>query len=871
MKIKNKILFFQLYSRLFFVVIFYFIFSCITAQTSKIQGPTAVLMNPVQGVRVGYSISALEGYRITWSIQPNLGVSISFVGSTNVIQSNFSIPGRYLLKVQQLSFDGRFILTDSLRISVRNCPAIAGNIGSFSGEQFTPDSLRVCATDATTIPNGIGFDQVIGDSILWQISNSPFGPWNNRIQEQLTPISRFQVNTIRSDSYIRAIISNVGCQDTSRIFFLNIDRSALAVFDNNNQDTTWIPSCLGEPTRNIAALVLNGQGRWSTNGFGRIESIAREQFRYRSNVKDSSISPVTIIWEVVNGACKLRFERKVQIKPTPSARFPKPISQMCPGNTTHPLNVRVFRGTGIWVKTPEVTGSYMNPLDPNTRFRAANEDRGKRIFLTWRMSLDGCDSVYFFPIQITNSSVARIIAPTTTDTFMICPFDTIAIRNDTAFNPGRLLWQSTDNAQYKTDSPSIQVVAKVNPLKIYAYYNDLVTRCATIDSITLVFKPVNTNAGRIKLALCPSDSVIMQYNDLDYARPIVWNPANFIQLKPNQAPVFYPINGDTIHKIQIAGRSKTHGCLLFGNAEFIIKPAILPEIVDMNQRKPSAYCFGYPSFLRIRSGMGCDNLSWFNASRNKLVNSGNFDDKNPNFISRSQTLDLSSLPVDTHSYTFTAICFNPVNGCYALSESALKIVNTPSTEFQAVTSVLPFNNRDVQFTNKTANADNFSWDFGDPASGPLNNSQEINPKHFFSGAGKFVVTLVANNSVCSKSFAQTVEIAGESFYFPNSFTPNNDGLNDIFRPVPAFWDKHTINDTANDIFQTKVLELEILDNANTLIYKIYSNSEWTQQLGWRGQHADGTVVPPGTYLYRILIDQQPLGKVWHTGLITLIR
>ena len=95
--------------------------------------------------------------------------------------------------------------------------------------------------------------------------------------------------------------------------------------------------------------------------------------------------------------------------------------------------------------------------------------------------------------------------------------------------------------------------------------------------------------------------------------------------------------------------------------------------------------------------------------------------------------------------------------------------------------------------NLSANATSYSWDFGDGTS-----SSAFDPVHYYTQAGTFDVTLIANNVWnCPDTFtvvgATTGEVSGD-LAFPNAFTPNStgptDGLydplsydNDYFFPV----------------------------------------------------------------------------------------
>ena len=65
--------------------------------------------------------------------------------------------------------------------------------------------------------------------------------------------------------------------------------------------------------------------------------------------------------------------------------------------------------------------------------------------------------------------------------------------------------------------------------------------------------------------------------------------------------------------------------------------------------------------------------------------------------------------------------------------------------------------------------------------------QIITSIHVFNGEGSYNVTLTVSDSLfqdCKKEFSSNVNV--ESFFklwVPNSFTPNNDGINDFFKPV----------------------------------------------------------------------------------------
>ncbi len=81
----------------------------------------------------------------------------------------------------------------------------------------------------------------------------------------------------------------------------------------------------------------------------------------------------------------------------------------------------------------------------------------------------------------------------------------------------------------------------------------------------------------------------------------------------------------------------------------------------------------------------------------------------------------------------------------------------------------------VSFVNTTPDANFFQWEFSD---GTI--SFEENPVHIFNSVENWTVTLSAwADSGCVRRIGQEYHPLG-ALYVPNSFTPDNDGINDFF-------------------------------------------------------------------------------------------
>lgn len=155
------------------------------------------------------------------------------------------------------------------------------------------------------------------------------------------------------------------------------------------------------------------------------------------------------------------------------------------------------------------------------------------------------------------------------------------------------------------------------------------------------------------------------------------------------------------------------------------------------------------------------------------------------------------------------------------------------------TGIVPLS---VFFSNTSQNADNFIWTFGNGES--VNTTDLSSVSTIYSEPGFFSVEMIASNANCVDTASLTIIVTNPvSLETANVFTPNNDGLNDVFKfkmvnvielELSIFnrWGQliHTVNnvtDTWNGMFDGK--------EASDGIYFYTYTAKGLQEINFEGQ------------------------------------
>lgn len=254
--------------------------------------------------------------------------------------------------------------------------------------------------------------------------------------------------------------------------------------------------------------------------------------------------------------------------------------------------------------------------------------------------------------------------------------------------------------------------------------------------------------------------------------------------------------------------------------------------------------------LSPQVGVGCGSVE-FNLQNNQsnpvgIESHWNFGDN---------TFSTTQNPIksynSTGSYTITLIVTNPF-GCTELASTTINAIVNPVAEANFTYSPdedLTTNNATLRFDNYSTNTTSYKWSFGDGAT-----SIEISPTHTYQEKGMYDIILITNNNFnCADTLIKKVTIdPAYNFYVPNAFTPDADGLNEVFTAKGE---------------EIKEFSMAIFNRWGEKICETHDLEK-----GWNGRAKEGNdVAQEGVYVYDIRL-RDFTGKL-HTmqGKVTLIK
>lgn len=220
------------------------------------------------------------------------------------------------------------------------------------------------------------------------------------------------------------------------------------------------------------------------------------------------------------------------------------------------------------------------------------------------------------------------------------------------------------------------------------------------------------------------------------------------------------------------------GTFYANNPGLDVNPAT--GVINFNASNPGTYLVTYAIAINCTSYIYTDTVTIIGGGSQTTIN----DSACVSYIAPwGNVYSQSGIYADTISTT---------SGCDSIITLNLTILES-NPQFQIVTDdsdICLQNNLSLNI-NGNETITSVLWNFGDPLSGNANSSTSFNPSHSFSDTGTYNISCIVNYNCGSDTINKIISVSDCSIetqelcklFIPNTFTPNADGKNDLFKLV----------------------------------------------------------------------------------------
>jgi len=386
-----------------------------------------------------------------------------------------------------------------------------------------------------------------------------------------------------------------------------------------------------------------------------------------------------------------------------------------------------------------------------------------------------------------------------TDEFGCITRDTVLVENHT----GSLLVALADHDRkclYKPASSDIRIarVTDMKDLKATLYFNDNILNCTHFNANTSYFPDITaqlfTTPPRVEIEWHGATPVTN-------ADTLLLGSMIFETLQQGVADITWEANSTITYFLNVSGDS--------------IKPSFFPgeivvhEIPEISINQPPAVCEQGSITLipQITGGTVPMEYAWLT----------------PNGTSQSQQLEVQNAEsADAGNYQFTV---SDNFYCADTVQVNLTVIPLPTANFPTINDTIHY--EQTFLLEATPGYFSYEWNTGDTT-------------YFITGTeeGNYSV-IIKTAEGCTTIDSAYLKDVYMPFYFnvPNAFTPDGDGLNDVFRPIAT-----------TDLIRQ--FSLVIYNRWGQLIFETANPAE-----GWNGKNA-----PAGVYSWVISYSDM-VGKV----------
>ncbi|MGZ4086575.1 MAG: PKD domain-containing protein, partial [Bacteroidia bacterium] len=591
--------------------------------------------------------------------------------------------------------------------------------------------------------------------------------------------------------YTVLVTSATGCTNTAV--------ANVSVFPLPNPAITSNTPCLG------TTLSLNGSG-------GSVYAWTGPN-SFSSNAQNPSITTVsalagglyTLVATV--GTCSASTTGSITVNPLPTPNIVSN-SPVCIGN---PIN---FTGSGgvayAWSGPGGYTDASQNPVI------AASALSNTGNYTLTVTDANGCVNTIVKPVTVNPQPIVAAVGNT------VCENSNASL---SASGGVSYAWSGPGGFTSAVQNPFIAGTTMASAGQYVVVVTDVNT-CTNTAVANLIINPAPTPSIVTNSPICINNVLSLAASGgLSYA----WTgPNGFISAAQNPTIMANSLSVGGIYSVTA---TDSKGCTATIGSTTVINPNPVPFIVSSPNKGCLPLCVTYT--CQVSAGSV---INW---------NLGNG--------TTASNVNAATCYYTTGTYSITT-SVTDANGCPGSATYTAQVYPNPVADYNYSPYKPIVNQDDVTFTDASygANITGWNWYFMDNAQ---YTSTLQNPVFTYPEAGTYAVALVVKSDKgCSDTVVKSL-VVGEDFgiWVPNAFTPNGDGLNDVFY--------------AKGFGITK-FEMQIFDRWGEVVFSSEDiNSAWDGKFQGRGDK----ICAEDAYTWRVKVVSV-FGKAKElTGHVTLIK
>ena len=762
--------------------------------TPVVTVPANIIVCNNAAVAAANFTSTTAGATFTWT-NSNTGIGLAASGSGNI--SGFTATNT-----------GSSPITSTITVT----PSANGCTGTPSSYTITvnatplvnvPANITVC--NNATVSAATFTSSTAGTTYTWTNTNTTIGLGASG-SGNIPGFTATNTGSSAVTATITVTPSANGCTGTPSSYTITVNPSPTVSVPAN------VSLCTGAtvPALNFSSTTPGATFAWtnSNTSIGLGASGTGNIAAFTANNTNTTASTATItVTPSANGCAGTPSTFTITVNPLPSLSFPA-LTGLCVNAASFTLNSASPAG-GTYSGTGVSAGSF-NP---------ATAGAGTHTITYSYTDANGCTNSITQTITVYPIPVVSITPQNPT----ICLGTSVSLN---AAGATTYAWSPSTGLS----SPTGNMVT-ASPLATTTYVvTGTANGCSNTDDVTVsVYTSIPVTVNPTSVNICPGVSTQLTASG---GATYVWSPATGLSSTTGSSVTASP---STTTVYNVVG-SDLGGCSGSASVTVTINPLNMVSFLAV----PTEGCVPLTVNFLFVPGSGIMDDSWV----------WNFGDNT------TSTDSMTNHVYTSHGSYIVTLNAQTVDGCAVQASDTINAYQVPVADFIIHPDITTTEDPIVGFFDESLHTNIWTWNFGDPSAGEANTSNLQNPSYEYTTDGVYNVMLIAENQFgCVDTLIKTVTVyQAFAFWVPNAFSPNEDGVNDVFLAKGVGYKEETF-------------VMRVLDRWGKILY--YSEDI---NKGWDGiDYNSGKHQPEGVYIYQILITDQSMHEHVYKGHITLVK